>query len=77
MIVVLGEWILERACEYGVLLEKAGLATCVAVNVSGVQLARADFVATVLKVLDKTGLAPGRLDLEVTETFLMRDVEHA
>lgn len=45
----------------------------VAVNLSAVQFAEGDLYQTVLGVLAETGLAPGRLELEITETVLMRD----
>lgn len=47
----------------------------IAVNVSAVQLARRDFVNIVRKTLDKAGAGAHELDLEITESMLMQDVE--
>lgn len=74
LIVPLGEWVLRRACADARELPEA---LVVAVNVSPVQLEDADFPQTVRAVLGGCGLAPGRLELELTETALMRDVARA
>ncbi|MFT6657473.1 putative bifunctional diguanylate cyclase/phosphodiesterase [Maritalea sp.] len=47
----------------------------VAVNVSPVQLIRSDFLTTVQEALNDSGLAPYRLELEITESVLINDVE--
>jgi diguanylate cyclase (GGDEF)-like protein len=71
LIVPLGAWVLERACA-----DAVGLGDLtVAVNVSAVQLRTPDFVGTVAGALERTGLAPERLTLELTESALMDDVE--
>jgi len=49
----------------------------VAVNISPVQFMTRDFVAMVKSVLESTGMRPGRLELEVTETAMMQDRERA
>ncbi|MEA3084173.1 MAG: diguanylate cyclase, partial [Paraburkholderia sp.] len=48
-------------------------AVSVAVNVSPVQLREETFASTVAAILRKTGLPPARLNIEVTETVLLRD----
>src|SRR5262249_5611493 len=65
----LGAWVLERACA-----DVAPLPLRVAVNVSAVQLRAAGFTAQVAGVLARTGLEPGRLTLELTESVLVEDV---
>ena len=47
----------------------------VSVNLSAVQLSHRGLVHDVLRALNKSGLAPGRLMLEITESVLMRDTE--
>ncbi len=68
----LGKWILAQACQ-DASRDAYGLAPggWVAVNVSPSQLARSGFAEYVIKMLETTGLQPGRLHLEVTETALI------
>lgn len=63
----LGQWVLETACRFvaGTKLAK------VAVNVSPMQLRHPEFVSMVLDTLRDTGLAPKRLELELTEQVLL------
>jgi diguanylate cyclase (GGDEF)-like protein len=74
LITQLGEWVMRMACE-----EAAGWANplTVAVNVSAVQLHGAHFVDFVRDVLQTTGLAPERLELEITETAMIRNINRA
>jgi diguanylate cyclase (GGDEF)-like protein/PAS domain S-box-containing protein len=76
LVVPLGSWVLEDACrtaagwcERELLPEQF----VVRVNLSARQLDRPGLAAEVVDVLRRTGLPPGRLCLEVTETSLMRD----
>jgi diguanylate cyclase (GGDEF)-like protein len=74
LIVPLGEHVLRLACSTAVdWPDVEGVSPRVAVNVTARQLARADFGATVRRVLRETGLRPDRLELEVTESSLMVD----
>ena len=68
----LGEWALRRACADAALWPDS---VRVAVNVSAVQFANAEFVDTVRSVLEESGLAPDRLELELTESVLLGDSE--
>ena len=71
LIVPLGSWMLEQACRQGALWH--GLR--VSVNVSGRQVAEGSLVASVSRALEDSGLPPERLQLELTETVLMDDVD--
>ncbi len=73
LIIKLGEWVLRRACLDG----KAWPGLTVAVNVSPLQFRRADFVDTVERVLAETGFEPTRLELELTESTLLGNVDNA
>ncbi|MGY4877990.1 EAL domain-containing protein [Vreelandella aquamarina] len=73
LIVPIGEWVLREACRQGVVFE--GLK--IAVNLSARQFHQENLVATVRRVLDETGMPPARLELEITESALMYDVESA
>jgi diguanylate cyclase (GGDEF)-like protein len=70
-IVQLGEWVLRQACrdaaEWPADLR-------IAVNISAVQFRQARFVEVVMHVLAETGLPPERLELEITETVLMKSL---
>ncbi|AXA91279.1 bifunctional diguanylate cyclase/phosphodiesterase [Massilia sp. YMA4] len=78
LIVELGRWVLRRACADVAAWDRAGAPPLtVAVNVSARQLKEPDFLGDVLAALHASGLAPGRLELELTESLLMDDVECA
>ena len=72
----IGEWVLREACRQNRIWQSNGLPPLrMAVNVSGHQLAAPEFVDTVARALAETDHAPQRLEIEVTETTLMRDLE--
>jgi EAL domain-containing protein (putative c-di-GMP-specific phosphodiesterase class I) len=75
LIVPLGEWVLEEACRQVVAWDAQGIRLSVSVNVSGVQITQPDVVSRVAAVLDRTGVEPSRVALEMTESVLMRDAE--
>jgi diguanylate cyclase (GGDEF)-like protein len=78
LIVPIGAWVLREACMQGARWLKTGhLGLCVSVNASAVQFERDDFVDTVAAVLAESEFPAARLELEVTESFVMRDVEAA
>jgi EAL domain-containing protein (putative c-di-GMP-specific phosphodiesterase class I) len=72
-IVPIGLHVLREACAQAVEWQAARTPIQVAVNVSAVQFSRADFVDSVVEVLRETGLNPGLLDLELTESSFVRD----
>ncbi len=71
----LGSWILGEACRYSALLRDAGLAHCVSVNVSPVQLAAPDFSDVVRAAVAEHRVEPTDLVLEVTETVFLETNE--
>ncbi len=73
LIIALGEQMLRRACLEG----KAWPGLTVAVNVSPLQFRRADFVDVVERILAETEFDPTRLELEVTESTLLGNVDTA
>jgi diguanylate cyclase (GGDEF)-like protein/PAS domain S-box-containing protein len=70
----IGEWVLRAACR-----EAASWThpLTIAINVSAVQIYNENFARLVHEVLLETGLAPSRLELEITETALVRDLHRA
>lgn len=67
----LGQWVLHAACRQGRAWRDAGRPLKVAINVSAAQLRRPDFAAMVLATLDRTGLQPDLLELELTESVFL------
>ena len=68
----IGEWVLFEACRQMVRWDEAGLVVPkVAVNLSVRQVERGAMTPLVSQVLAETGLAPPRLQLEVTESVIM------
>ena len=72
MILPIGEWVLRRACEEAVRWEEPHR---IAVNLSPVQLSHVDLPRLVHQILLETGLSPSRLELEITETAMISDLE--
>jgi diguanylate cyclase (GGDEF)-like protein/PAS domain S-box-containing protein len=72
LIVEMGEWILREACR-----EAASwpVPLQIAVNLSPAQFMHGDVVSLVHSILLETGLAPGRLELEITEGVLIEDFD--
>jgi len=78
LIVRMGEWVLSTACrEMRSWLSQGYDFGRVAVNVSGLQFQRGDFQQMVNDVLLNTRLDPERLELEITENFIMHKTEKA
>jgi diguanylate cyclase (GGDEF)-like protein len=72
LIFSLGKWALNRACQDAMAWPKS---VRVAVNVSAAQFAHTDLVEIVTEALQKSGLEPDRLELELTESVFMGDSE--
>ena len=72
LIVQLGEWVLQRACTDAVSWPEH---VKVAINISAVQFKKGDLFDLILCTLVETGLAPERLELEITETALLDNLE--
>lgn len=78
LIIPLGAWIMERACmDALVWQEQANRPIQVAVNVSSVQFARDSFSDEVEDILRRTGLPPGLLQIELTESATLTRLDHA
>jgi diguanylate cyclase (GGDEF)-like protein len=73
LIIPLGEWVLRKAC----IEAKPWIGLTVAVNVSPLQFRRQDFVEVVERILAETEFDPQRLELELTESTLLGNVDEA
>jgi diguanylate cyclase (GGDEF)-like protein len=74
----LGEWVLRTACAQNKTWQDAGLPPLrVAVNISGRQFQRHDLLATIRRTLDETRLPAHQLELELTESSIMKNHEQA
>jgi diguanylate cyclase (GGDEF)-like protein len=75
LIIPIGSWVLRTACEQNRAWQDAGYSPFrIAVNVSALQVVHPGFVDEVAAVLAETGLHPRWLELEITESVLMRDM---
>ncbi|MBC3868716.1 bifunctional diguanylate cyclase/phosphodiesterase [Undibacterium oligocarboniphilum] len=78
LIIPIGDWVLKEACRQAVAWNM-GTASRIqmAVNLSGVQFRRGDVEQSVFAALDESGLDPSLLELELTESILIQNAEHA
>lgn len=78
LIIPLGEFVLREACRQARRWQQEGLADIrVSVNLSVKQLRQGNFVSLVRQVLEETGLPPAMLELELTESQLLDDIDNA
>lgn len=76
LIVPIGQWMLREACRQAQAWQNAGLRpTPIAVNISAVEFRREDFLADIRDILSDTGLDSRYLEIELTESVLVQDVE--
>jgi diguanylate cyclase (GGDEF)-like protein/PAS domain S-box-containing protein len=78
LIVPIGNWVLHEACRQTRAWEKTGLpAVPIAVNVSALEFRQETFLEGIFGALRETGLDPKSLELELTESVLMKRAEFA
>ena len=76
MIGRVGEWVMTTACRQGKAWQRDGFPPLrMAVNISARQFGQQSLIDTVAGALSETGFDPNRLELEVTESLLMEDIE--
>jgi len=77
LIVPIGEWVLRTACKQNKVWQDAGLTGIrMAVNISVLQLKNYKIVDQIAKILSETGLNPKFLELEITESVAMKNIEN-
>jgi diguanylate cyclase (GGDEF)-like protein/PAS domain S-box-containing protein len=78
LIVPIGDWVIEEVCRQAMAWNAAGIPPVkIFVNVSGVQLGRPNFSSKIAEALEQSGLAPDRLELEITESWIISDLRGA
>lgn len=78
LIIPLSEWIIRQACSQVKTWQSLGYFDLnISVNLSKVQFQQSDFVDKVKQILNETGLSPEHLELEITESMTMHDMEIA
>jgi diguanylate cyclase (GGDEF)-like protein/PAS domain S-box-containing protein len=78
LIVQIGKWVLKTACTQNVAWQKSGLpCLSIAVNLSGRQFLDDNLLRDITTILNESGMSPDLLELEITESTLMRDVDKA
>lgn len=78
LIIDIGNWVLEQACSQAVRWHKEGFSDlCIAVNISGRQFRQTNLAEAITQILKKTGLAAKFLELELTESLLVDDIDRA
>jgi diguanylate cyclase (GGDEF)-like protein len=76
LIIPIGEWVLQTACLQNKAWQDQGLPPiCVAVNLSARQFHQPNLPSMIAKILQETGLEPKYLDLEITETTAIQDID--
>jgi EAL domain-containing protein (putative c-di-GMP-specific phosphodiesterase class I) len=76
LIIPIGNWVMEEAARQISVWEKAlGPSVPIAVNVSSIQFHQKGFASRVAKAVGDNAIAPDRLELELTESIVMRDTE--
>lgn len=78
MIVPIGAWVIRTACKQAQAWQQQGLGKLrIAVNLSARQFAQQDLVESVAQALEESGLDPTCLEIELTESLVMADVDRA
>jgi diguanylate cyclase (GGDEF)-like protein len=78
LIIPIGRWVLDTACRQSVVWDQAGSEPIpVSVNLSAREFYDEDLLKGLTEVLQKTGMDPNHLNLEVAESLLMRDFDNA
>ncbi len=76
LILPIGEWVLDQACQQVVQLEQLGYPDLsVSINVSVRQLEGQDIVSVFKQLIKRTGISPSSLEIEITESVMMDDPE--
>jgi diguanylate cyclase (GGDEF)-like protein len=73
-IITIGNWVLQEAIRQALVWQHSGRPVVVSINVSALQFQQGDFVERVASAIGDAGLDPSLLELELTESILIKDV---
>lgn len=77
MIGEIGRWVLKKACMFGLNINEQGYEDInMAVNISAVQFNQNDLIEDVMDAINSSGFNPENLELEVTESFFINNMEY-
>ena len=76
-IIPIGYWTLRQACALARRFQDSGLALTIAVNLAATQFHEPDLAPTLAAILKQSGVRPQAIQIEITETMVMRDAERA
>lgn len=78
LILGIGQWVIEEACRQNMAWQQEGLPPlCMAVNLSARQFADESLLKDIASALGKSGMDPALLELEITESMAMRNIDSA
>ena len=78
LIVPIGQWVLQQACEDFVQLQKEGIELQhVSINISNIQMNNSNMLTLIQETIDHTGIKHEQIELEITESYIATDKEHA
>lgn len=76
LIIPIGDWVMETACKKNIeWISKGYEHTCMAINVSSLQIHEADFLEKIKNLITRLGILPQFIELEITESVLMEDMK--
>ena len=74
-IVEVGDWIVETACEQAAIWHREGFDFTMAINISPLQFREDDFSQKVINIIESKDIPPSLIDIEITETMLIADID--
>jgi len=74
-IVEVGDWILESACEQAAQWHREGFDFSMAINISPVQFREDGFAQKVINIIESKNIPPALIDIEITESMLIDDID--